>query len=66
MTSGQELLREPSRLQLEQLGLSDRHSAVMVTSHRCAGFRNPGDDICFLTAPLQIFLRLELVAGALR
>ena len=66
VTSGLDLLREASASQLEQLGLSDPLANVAMTTQPCSGFANPGNDVCFLTAPLQIFLRLDPVAGALR
>jgi hypothetical protein len=66
LASGQELLREASLAQLEQLGLSDRLASLAMTTRPCSGFPNPTHDACFLTAPLQMFLRLEPVAEALR
>ena len=66
VTSGLDLLREASASQLEQLGLSDPLANVAMTTQPCSGFPNPGNDVCFVTAPLQIFLRLDPVAGALR
>ena len=66
VVSGHELLWEASLAQLEQLGLPDRLAPVAITTKPCSGFPNPGNDVCFLTAPLQMVLRLQPVAEALR
>ena len=64
--SGQKLLRGASLLQLQELGLEEKLKAVSMTAQRCVGFENPDNDICYVTAPMQMLLRLEPVAEALR
>ena len=65
VVAGHDLLARAQPLQLQQLGLSEELNSVVMTSGRGCGLKNLHQDVCFLNAPLQMFLRLELVASAL-
>ena len=63
-----DLLRLMSAADRSALGLQEvgDPAGISMTSVHGGGFKNTGGSSCFVNAPLQLFLRLEPVAEALR